>query len=175
MHNLIRNIVSIFIVVVLMCSISGLYIKFRVEQYNIKSEVKEKVKSNIPESELTQIEISQNNFDQIEWIENGKEFRYYGKMYDVVKVKTQGQNKVYYCINDIKEKQLIARFNKNNKDQKNTKKIINQTLNDKYFPKKCQSLNSINPTVIVYAGYFLNYKSEIIRIPSPPPRPVVAS
>jgi hypothetical protein len=40
------------------------------------------------------------------------EIRYRGKMYDVISSKTSGTSVVFRCINDTKEEQLLARYEK---------------------------------------------------------------
>lgn len=83
-------------------------------QMEIKEEAVKQIASNIPENELEVIIISsgelENGSSRLFWEEEGKEFKYLYKIYDVVKIK-QTKGKVYlYCLNDVKEESIIKKF-----------------------------------------------------------------
>jgi hypothetical protein len=107
-----RRVISIGLSVLFLYYTAGYFISFKAEQYLIKKSVKQRLKSQIPDEELTCLVFnpSSKNFRQIEWIEK-HEFRYYGIMYDIVRQYIDKRGYIhYYCINDRQEEQLISRL-----------------------------------------------------------------
>ena len=105
-----KRILSILFLFVFLFNLAGYFIVFEVRQYSAKQEMKIFIKNNIPENELTKIIIpnseltsSSSEFRQTE--EN--EFVYQGKYYDIVNKKTDGNNTIFYCINDKNEEKLF--------------------------------------------------------------------
>ena len=92
-------------------------------QYKIQKEVKQKIRKGLRDEDLSIIVVSVNDESEINWIKPQKEFRYKGEMYDVVNIKIENQKKYYYCIWDVKEKQLIANYNKTNNNKQNKERI----------------------------------------------------
>ena len=93
----------------------GFFLVFKSMQYQVKREIKSLIKAELPESELTKIKVSTKDAESgssgFKWYEEGKEFSLKGKMYDVVRRKTDGDSIIYYCINDTKEEQLFSNLN----------------------------------------------------------------
>lgn len=107
--------------------------------------------AGIPDSSLEVIVAEQNN--SFRWEESGKEFSQDGQLYDVVKSVIKNGKTILYCINDVKEKELLHNFCKalksgNNKKARQILKIqisdfladpfetgvkIKQTVSKKYF------------------------------------------
>ncbi|ANE49183.1 hypothetical protein [Flavisolibacter tropicus] len=92
------------------------------QQGQAKREMKQQLRLRISEADLEMISYLENEKD-IEWEEEGKEFRLHGEMYDVVKTATVNGKPVFYCINDKKENELIHKYlnlikQKNNSDKK---------------------------------------------------------
>ena len=86
-------------------------------------------------------------------------------MFDVVKIKISDNKKIYYCINDVKEKKLIARFSKCNESNQKARKLlvnfqyiyviqpesyfhINETSNHDYCIKSFDALSNIEEVTI---------------------------
>ena len=53
----------------------GFYVDFKIQQYQIKEEIKEKLIRSLPDNELTLIEITPENKNKIKWTEEGEEFQ----------------------------------------------------------------------------------------------------
>jgi hypothetical protein len=98
-----------------------------------------------------------------------KILKYKGEMYDVVKIKNKGHKNYYYCICDIKEKQLIAHYQKTQK-KNNTEEKIKRVKNVKLF------FQQFNYPIELYCSDYIypqnSYKILVnyIIIPSPPPK-----
>ncbi|MEO6220819.1 MAG: hypothetical protein ABIO81_10355 [Ginsengibacter sp.] len=115
-----------------------------------------------------------NNYKQIYWEEEGKEFSFKGEMYDVVKIKIINDEVVLYCIHDKKEKMLIDNYNlitkNNSSSEKKRKDNIGNAIN--LFINKEEKNNAVN--FPLGAGSFYSYDSPLpesfIYIVSPPPK-----
>src|SRR5579871_5960796 len=53
--------------------------------------------------ELTVLHLTSKEFSALEWEDQGKEFEYQGKMYDVAKVETTPTGYLIHCENDVLE------------------------------------------------------------------------
>ncbi len=105
-----RRIISIGLSVLFLYYTAGYFITFKAEQYLIKQIVKQRLKSQISDEELTCLVFNPSSIDfsQIEWLEK-HEFRYRGKMYDIVRQYVDNKGFIYYyCINDRQEEELIS-------------------------------------------------------------------
>ncbi len=74
-------------------------------QYNIRKEIKHHIKQSLDESELSLIRINKNT--PLDWKKKDKEFRFKGKMYDIVKKRIENDDILYYCIYDEQESKLF--------------------------------------------------------------------
>lgn len=145
----------------------------RNSQLSQKEVIKEKILSNLKDEELQIISLTDNQ-QKIYWEEEGKEFSFNGKMYDVVKSKTIKGKVVLYCIDDKKEKQLIENYNSITKqnsstDKKGKNNIDNSTTlfvyTDEITNSQSFSLSS-KP-----ASYLVSYLPQNISNKiSPPPK-----
>ena len=97
---------------------------FSIVKNNIQKEIRQEIRRGLSEKDLTIITVPVNDESGICWIKPGKEFTCGGKMYDVVKIKISGNSKTYYCIDDIKEKKLIAGFSKMNESNQKARKLL---------------------------------------------------
>jgi hypothetical protein len=86
----------------------GYYLVFCIQQYCMREEMMEKIIKNLPDKNLTVIQITNENRRKLKWVEKNKEFKFNGKLYDLARVITQGDTSLLYCVNDRQEEQLIA-------------------------------------------------------------------
>ncbi|MCG3166528.1 MAG: hypothetical protein POELPBGB_02307 [Bacteroidia bacterium] len=107
------------LLLILLFNISGHFVTFKLSQHSIKKEIKRKIKSHVPETELTVFTFSIAELNKLDWEEKGKEFSLKGNMYDVVKKQQTADSITLYCINDIQEKSLFA----------NLEELINRQMN----------------------------------------------
>ena len=103
----------------------------RDSQQDIKEAMHEKVLEQLKDPDVQIISLSSNQ-ENISWEENGKEFSLNGQMYDVVKTVKENGQILLYCINDIKEKQLVDSYNeitKHNSSSGKKEKSIDNLIN----------------------------------------------
>jgi hypothetical protein len=79
------------------------------QQRQAKREMKQQLRRRLSDDDLEMISYIEHE-KEIEWEEEGKEFRLYGEMYDIVKTTTTKGKLVLYCINDKKENALIQKY-----------------------------------------------------------------
>ena len=118
---------SLFIGVLMLFlfNIGGYYIWFSYLKFTIQKDIRREIRSELPEKELTLISVPVNDESLLIWIKPGKEFTFGGKMYDVVKAKIVGDKKLYYCIDDVKEKKLLTAFSKVNEPCQKARRMLN--------------------------------------------------
>ena len=104
---------AILIVVVGMTFLSASYfIVFKIFQSNIRSEVKAKIKNEIPKENLIKFEIPATvlfeETNKIKWENDGKEVEICGNLYDIVKIEKKSDHVTLWLLQDFKEKTLLA-------------------------------------------------------------------
>ena len=167
--SLMKRIISSVLLVVLLFNIGGYYLWFTIKQHQLKNEIRNEIIKGLDEKDLSLIVVSQSDKTSLRWVEAGKEFRYKGEMYDVVKVKIVNKALQYYCLKDSKEQQLINRFSKTNSKKKNEK--TNKThLNNLYTAQTFSFQQKLTASDITYPGLHIFYESAFPEIHSPPPR-----
>ncbi len=165
-----KRFISVILLFVFLYNISGYYIWFKLEQFNIKSEIR----SGSEVKKMTLFTVPLNFKSGIVWIEDNKEFIYHGEMFDVVKMKINNNVKYYYCINDKKEKQLIVDFIKKDKSQKKSENILQKVINNKYQIQPFTLIVYNHPTIINFGILLIHYKSKTKDIISPPPKTIIS-
>ncbi len=165
-----RKYITLLIVPVFLFNIGGYYLWFSVLQYNIQQEVRLEIRKGLQEKDLTLISMPADNKAGFSWIKPGKELRYKGEMYDVVKMRVQNGNKIYYCLNDSKEKQLIAGFHKTHNTKKDSEKKMKRGFNYPFYFQEYTLIKSPSASNIPFANISVSYTSGAIDIHSPPPK-----
>lgn len=100
-----KKILSILMLFFLILNTFGIIAYYYYNGSVIKSEIKALMKSNIPKDKIEYIAVPKNSryYTRI----HSKEFRYYGKMYDIISESIEGDSIYFKCINDEKEEQLM--------------------------------------------------------------------
>ncbi len=174
-----KNATAFFLLFIFSFNIGGAYVIFKIQQRHIRREIVHQIKKGISEKDLTSITVSSKNENQLIWKDH-EEFRYKGMMYDIVRVEILDENtKVYHCISDSQETNLIAKYNKElKKKRKDKNNRTNLVKSIKYIekinplPQKEElafSGNVIRPNFV----YHDNYASLSLEILSPPPKQVL--
>jgi len=150
----------------------GFYLNFTIEQYRIKEEIKEKIINNLPDNELSIVKILSCDNEKITWLEEGKEFRFNGNMFDVVKVKKSAGVTYYYCFNDENESRLFLNLDKLVKDQTDNSqsKTTQKKQEITYYFNEILFSQYLAETPIIYFNYPTSYQSITREVLSPPPR-----
>lgn len=178
---ILKKVLPVILVILLLFNSGGFYIIFKSLQYRVKKEIKEQIKCSLPDTELTLIRINKKETRSasslLKWYEEGKEFAYRGKMYDVVKQEIKGDTVYYYCINDIKEEQLFAGLNgildktmHGDGMKERVLKTIFQLSQNFYVLLKPPFSDERNGCGIVYYPYIEEYIYIIHDVPVPPPK-----
>lgn len=107
-----KKIIAIASVVMLAFSLGGYYLVIVVQQQNVRNKIKQQIKQGVPDSKLTKVVVTAETRKQLSW-KHGKEFRYKGTMFDVVRTEMcEDGTTVYYCITDTQETDLFAQLDK---------------------------------------------------------------
>ncbi len=165
-----RKLISITLVFTFLFNIGGYYLWFSVIQYGIQKEIRGEIAAGVKDEDLTLIVISDNEESEIIWIKPNKEFRYNGEMYDVVKIKDLPGKKQYYCINDTKEEQLIAAFDKTHNTKKESEKKVKRTFNYSFYLQPSIINKLVYPIGFTFPPINNFYTSSATEIHSPPPK-----
>jgi hypothetical protein len=168
-----KKFFSISLILVLLYSVLGFYLNFKIEQFWIKEEIEQRIINHLPEKDLTLIKISSANSEKIHWTEEGKEFKFDDEMYDVVKTRSANDTTYYYCFNDEKENKLMYFVDKLVKEQ-TTGNSKSRSIQKKqvitYFFQQILHTQFINEKSICYLDFSSNYKPIIKEVLSPPPK-----
>jgi hypothetical protein len=167
---------TIFILLIFVFNICGYYIPYFIKLTLIRNEIERTIKDSILDEDIVKFTFDiHHTGDGPEWQREGKEFRYKGNLYDIIKSETDHNRITYFCINDKEEKNLGSNFNKllskKLENEGKTKTNSQKELGKYYsFPSK-----GIFPVLkeADLTDYFSNfYKSRQKDILSPPPRTV---
>jgi hypothetical protein len=94
-----------------------------------KQEMHRFIRNNPQREDLTRFTFSEKQYAALDWEEN-HEFNFEGQVYDVITVKTSGNQVVVHCIADIREQELTRAYheqqqNQQSRDLVNIFKLIN--------------------------------------------------
>lgn len=165
-----KKYISLILLIITLTTGNGYYLYFTYLQHNVQQDIKSKLEGTIPNKNLSIIVITNSNNNKIFWTRKDKEFRYEGKMFDIVKVKIKNNKTYYYCLNDVNENILVANFLKNNKRINKILLKLRKILINKYLPKDTLTNKISNKTNILFCIITEHYKSKTINIISPPPQ-----
>ena len=167
-----RKYIALLIVSVFLFNTGGYYLYFSILQYNAQQEIAQEIRKGLQEKDLTLIMLPLNHQEDISWIKHSKEFRYKGEMYDVVKIKVLNHTKMYYCLNDSKEKQLIAGFHKTHNTRKDAEKRLKRGFTYNFCFQPYSLAENTRAIVVPFATIQILYTPGAIDIHSPPPKTV---
>lgn len=171
-----RKILHILITAIFIYNLMGYVAVFQVMEFQAKKEIKKRIKSNLQEPELTVITVTAWNQDELNWLEDDREFIYRQQLYDVVKKETKGETIFYYCINDTREKELFANLNdhidrhvKNDFSHNKQKKSILQKAINEYVIIKTFSFSLFSSSIpLMYADNFVLNQGYVQQFFPPP-------
>ena len=105
-----RSVTSILLFLLLFQPISFITI-FKIEQYEIRNEIKQRIMAGVNKDNLLRIKLPRNSekvTGYLSWLISERELRLQGKMYDIVREENRGDTTWYYCILDEQETELFA-------------------------------------------------------------------
>jgi len=162
-------------IVLYVFNLAGYYAVFKTLQYQMRVEIKTRIKESVPEGELVLITVRRGEEARLHWLD-GHEFRYQGNMYDVVRHYSTDDAHYYVCINDKQEERLFKNFDQYVTTQCNTEGVPKKAANPfkgiiKDYVPHIRILGPITFQVTrigVTQGF--NLISHTAEIPTPPPR-----
>jgi hypothetical protein len=163
----------------LLVQMQGTWLIFKFQQTAIRHEVKQQIKAGVPESELVILHIakvweeqSNSRFER----EHGKEFRFDGEMYDIIRSQDIGDTNVYVCIHDVKESGLFAELEEMIEEEikhpmnEGRRKQIEDWVSAKY-RNGTMALSSFSQSSTELSwGFDQPLFSMIVSVSTPPPR-----
>lgn len=106
-----RRAGAILLLLFMLLQSGGYFFVFKLQQFEIRQDIKQQIKAGVPKEELTLLKIPKvweekpnSLFQPI----HARELRYAGTMYDVVRQEAHADTTWYYCLSDEKETQLFA-------------------------------------------------------------------
>ncbi len=145
----------------------SLYTIFEIRKHKkaVKILMKAELKKGLHNADLTLF--SEKDLEYAEW-EHSKEFFLGEEKYDVVKIETTKDGKVYHCVNDKKEIELYKSLDKNKKQKSLLDDMLKKFCafsvynqkNDRYILSTKENLFGL-----VHDGYESQYQSSILRPP----------
>ena len=109
---MIKSLLSFFLILTLFSNFTGAYIVLKVQQNQIRRSIKRQIKSGIPTGELHFFELSQEEYDQLDWERPDIEFHMNSEMFDIVRKEKVGDSIHLYCVNDTEEAILFSQLDK---------------------------------------------------------------
>ena len=164
----------------LICRSFSHFIYFKVQQYSIKKEIKQRLKKGVSKDELFTFTFSEyeiENSKELEFIEK-HEFRYKGKMYDIVYQERQDNQLVFHCVSDEQETILFAQLDKLVEEQSKNNQKKNQQLFkllNFQFISGCFPLIDFIPPLNEFSSNLYHYSIQTCdsKITSPPPQHLI--
>jgi hypothetical protein len=105
-----KKVLAALILIVFMFNIMGYYFVFSYNQYLVRREMKSQIRAGYFEESLFVLNIINPSLNpDFKRIDKG-EFRYKGKLYDIISEKNSGNMTTFHCINDKNEEKLLAGF-----------------------------------------------------------------
>lgn len=128
-----RNLVAIALLFFMLLQAAGYIVVFEIQKHGIRREIKQQIKAGVPQAELVLFKICEEKPDPAFQRVDEHEFRYDGKMYDIVRQESHGDRTWYYCLADEKETQLFAHLeelvkrgmNQNPEQQQRLERLLN--------------------------------------------------
>ena len=99
---------AIALLFLMLLQAAGYIVVFEIQKHGIRREIKQQIKAGVPEAELVLLKFCEGKSEPAFQRVDEHEFRYGGKMYDIVRQENHGDTTWYYCLADEKETQLFA-------------------------------------------------------------------
>jgi hypothetical protein len=179
-----RKLISILLLTAILFNISGYYFTYLIIRRGYQSDFIRHLKLDKNNQALLTLRITDSEIrseaSAFKWTEEN-EFRYRGKMYDVISHEKKGSVNIFRCLNDSKEEALMAKYEglvKHHTDmslpyKQKSSQLFQQIVKEAAIEK--------HRTLLLYASnsnIFTTYRyslSTFILLPSePPPKPFLS-
>ncbi|MGE5520295.1 MAG: hypothetical protein ACM3VS_10245 [Candidatus Dadabacteria bacterium] len=122
-----NKIISIVTILILFISIAGYHLLFLLERWEAKCDIEQLLHKGTHKDIKTIVVENTRRNKEIQWV-NDHEFRWNGKMYDIVHKQTNGSKTIIFCIADERESELIDNYiqltQHDGKDQNSTISLL---------------------------------------------------
>lgn len=108
---LLKKFTSYTLLLLILFGITGVFVVFKIEQIQIKKNIKQQIKMGIPEKKLTTFIFSNSVYKHLNWKEINKEFIIENNLFDVVGIHKMKDSVQVICIDDKSETLLFAQLN----------------------------------------------------------------
>ncbi|MFN0158357.1 MAG: hypothetical protein ACKVRP_09845 [Bacteroidota bacterium] len=168
-----KRIVSIVLIALYLYNLFGYMGTFLIAQAQIRKEIKQLIKQSVPEEKLVRISITSETASSLEWIKSF-EFRYQGKLFDIMRTEHAGDTTHYTCINDVKEQGLFAGLDEHVRRQMESDARTSGA--NTAFKEHVPSISLTDPPILLVC--ILKFcpplfpPSHINEVPFPPPKVV---
>ncbi|MBE0646285.1 MAG: hypothetical protein IH596_00720 [Bacteroidales bacterium] len=163
--GMVKRLLGFLFLFLLLFNFMGYWVIFEVNRYQIRKEMESSSAGKRP---IEVIEISNtDSSSDLRWV-NEHEFVYQGNLYDVIYTSPRSSKKVYYCIHDKKEQNLVKAF-----QHANTSKVTQSLLNlivHNAMPVLSLSAEFEIPREVIYPHITIQLCQVSIPPGYPPPR-----
>ena len=175
---MIRKFLSILFAGLIFFNLFGYYFVFKCDQIRVKTEMKAMIRNGFFQGHYEEITILNPASDRdFKMLDKG-EIRYRGKLYDVISTRISGTSVIFRCINDTKEEQLLARYEKYStwvtgmnlpERSKNSQAMLHHIIKHALL-KKYSVPSPPTSFVVLFFEPQQDFKSVFILPSFPPPR-----
>jgi hypothetical protein len=166
----VKKIISILVLWVFLTGSGGYYFLFKIKQFANYCKIENEI-TNHDKDVLQQVIIFKRGEKTcLKWIKEQKEFIYQGKIYDIVRCIFSGKYVFYYCINDTKEKKLIADFENKNHANNRTNQITRRIIPFQFILYSPLITLYREPSAWHYYQALNHYLPPVNNTLSPPPK-----
>ena len=140
----------------------------------IRSEVFREIKQELFPAGFTHLTLPAEQMAAVEWLRAGREFRYHGRLYDVVRIRKEKKVTHIYCRADEREEGILRKLSEHQKKKKKEAAFVKKVLTDKFFPVHSLSLLPAGSERHLFPFRENLYRSRTTAPHAPPPRMTVA-
>lgn len=105
-----KKYIGFFLGILMLWQIIGLFSYFEISQLKIRKEIKQVIKHSVPKDQLKVMYFSREEQKNLIWIKS-HEFKYKGRMYDVIERTVTSDGIIFRCIDDVQETRLFEKLN----------------------------------------------------------------
>ncbi|MDZ7897516.1 MAG: hypothetical protein U5N85_05755 [Arcicella sp.] len=174
-----KRLISIIFLSLIVMKIGGYFSFLKVQQLIFKEEAKEKIICHLPKEKLVKFSFSKQEFVNLDWEEDGREFYFNHNLYDIVRSEFDGKIHTLYCFSDHKETAVYDKIvelsdahndelpQKNNMASFLNLLLLKYTIPPIFYLDNKATFVCISP--IKYANLKLSYSSIPTSLFIPPP------
>lgn len=155
---------------------AGFIVVLEIQKHGIRQEIKQQIKAGVPEAELVLWKFCEGKSEPAFQRIDEHEFRYGGKMYDIVRQESHGDTTWYYCLADEKETQLFAQLEelvkrgmRQNPEQQQRLERLLSLFGLLFFGPGEDAVGSDTNTEMAVSNYCFELKTWTTPPPTPPP------